>query len=131
MTLPPGKIEEQIEQIRHFLVPGATFTYKEAVVLEGQLTHVSYLFLQLKCYLRGLYRWKMEWVNHAATRPAPDRVLEDLLWREQTLLNFTSAKLIPDPDPTNVRWYGNASTSYGVGVLIGKRWGQFRIQDEA
>ncbi|PLW51944.1 hypothetical protein PCASD_00931 [Puccinia coronata f. sp. avenae] len=99
VTLPPGKIEERIEQIRHFLVPAATFMYKEAVVLAGRLTHVLYILPQLKCYLRGIYCWQMEWVNHAATRPMPDRVLDNLKWWESTLLDFTTAKLIPNQDP--------------------------------
>ena len=44
---------------------------------------------------------------------------------------FKSARLIPDPDPTDVGWYDDASTSYGIGLLIGKQWGQLKIKNTA
>ncbi|PLW16807.1 hypothetical protein PCANC_15379 [Puccinia coronata f. sp. avenae] len=53
VKLPPGKQEEQLFQIAEFLVPGAKFTAHNAEVLLGRLNHITYLLLQLRCFLRG------------------------------------------------------------------------------
>jgi hypothetical protein len=68
----------------------------------------------------------MEWVHPRATRPVPQEVREDLLWWKKTLVSFELAKLIPKPDPTDIGWVGNASTSFVVGVLIGRKWAHFQ-----
>jgi hypothetical protein len=73
----------------------------------------------------------MEWVNPAALRPTPKAVVDNLGWWEHSLTQFLVAKLIPNPDPTKVGWYSNASKSYGISVLIGKKWAQFPFKEEA
>ncbi|PLW50448.1 hypothetical protein PCASD_01464 [Puccinia coronata f. sp. avenae] len=69
----------------------------------------------------------MEWINYAALRTVPEEMIEDLRWWDQSSASFNNTKLIPDPDPTDVGRYGDASTGYGLGVLIGKHWSQFQI----
>ncbi|KNF05816.1 hypothetical protein PSTG_01213 [Puccinia striiformis f. sp. tritici PST-78] len=34
-----------------------------------------------------------------------------------------------NPDPTDMGWVGDASTSYGIGILIGQRWAQFQLKE--
>jgi hypothetical protein len=127
VKLPPGKREEKMAQIAEFLVPGATFTAHKAEVLAGRLNHISYLLPQLCCFLCSLYQWQMEWVNPSAKRPITDGVRDNLQRWKTTLQDFTVARIIPNPDPTNVGWVGDASLSYRIGVLIGKRWGRFLL----
>lgn len=45
-------------------------------------------------------------------------------WRT-TLTNLTPTRLIPDSVEWNVGWVGDASTKFGIGVIIGKKWAQF------
>jgi hypothetical protein len=116
VRLPLGQTEEQIKQISRFLAPGATFTYSDAMVLAGRLNHAMYVLPQLRCHLRSIYQWQKEWVNTSATRPAPQEMQEDLQQWTDTLWEYKAHRLIPDPDPTDVGWVGDASTSYGVGV---------------
>jgi hypothetical protein len=33
---------------------------------------------------------------------------------------------MPNPAPTEIGWVGDASTSFGIGILIGNRWSQFQ-----
>ncbi|PLW20605.1 hypothetical protein PCANC_06042 [Puccinia coronata f. sp. avenae] len=71
----------------------------------------------------------MEWSNTSALHPIPKEASLDLkkwLW---SLEKYHSTTLIPDPDPTDVGWYGNTLTSYGLGVLIGKYWAKFELKD--
>lgn len=44
-----------------------------------------------------------------------------------TLSSFKHLRLIGSPEPVDVAWVGDASTSYGIGVLVGKKWSQFTL----
>jgi uncharacterized protein YeaO (DUF488 family) len=44
-------------------------------------------------------------------------------------MTYETTLLIPDPDPTDVGWYEDASTSYGIGILIGRRWTHFALKE--
>ncbi|KNF05582.1 hypothetical protein PSTG_01391 [Puccinia striiformis f. sp. tritici PST-78] len=37
---------------------------------------------------------------------------------------------MPNPAPTEIGWVGDASTSFGIGVIIGRRWAQFQLKRE-
>jgi hypothetical protein len=52
---------------------------------------------------------------------------KDLQWWDKSLSSYEDTKLISDPDPTYIGWFGDASTGHGVGILIGKRWEQFLL----
>lgn len=57
----------------------------------------------------------------------PESVLEDLNHWQDILLTFRPTQLIPDVEVSNVGWIGDASTSYGIGVIVGKNWSQLRL----
>jgi hypothetical protein len=97
------------------------------MTLAGRLNHVAYILPQLRSYLRSTYQWQKEWHNHLVLRPISDKMKEDLDWWRTALETYTPTRLIPDPDLTDVGWVGDASTSYGIGVIIGKKWVRFRL----
>lgn len=125
VRLPESKLEERKLQIEEVL-NGKTFSYNQIEIFVGRLTHVSYLLPQLKCYLCGLYRMKKDWKQKMAKRSIPDDVREDLVFWRDTLNTFKHMRLIALPEPIDISWVGDASTSYGIGVLVGKAWTQFR-----
>ncbi|KNE94664.1 hypothetical protein PSTG_12026 [Puccinia striiformis f. sp. tritici PST-78] len=128
VRLPDEKLEKRIGQIEEFLLAGAKFKYDQAEVLAGRLNHVTYIVPRLRCYLNSIYRWLSEWVDRFTTRAIPQDVEEDLVtWRE-TLISFEPMRLIANGDPTDIGWVGNASTGYGIGVLIGRKWAQFCLR---
>ena len=113
-----------------FLEHDNNFSYHKAQVLTGRLNHITYILPQLQCYLRRLYTWQMEWVNKSVLRPVPQAEHEDLKRWKSTLEALSTTRLIPNPDPTDVGWWGDASTSYRVGILIGKRWETYKLRPE-
>jgi hypothetical protein len=129
VSLPKPKLDMRISQIQAFLVPKAEFKYNNAEVLAGRLNHVSYLLPQLRCYLRGLYCWMNKWKKMWATRAVPEDVVTDLEFWVETLSNFEHTRLIQSSVPMEIDWVGDASTSFGVGILIGHRWSQFRMKE--
>lgn len=126
VRLPLSKLEERKLQVDAVL-GGDTFSFNEIEIFVGRLNHVSYLLPQLKCYLCGLYRMKKDWHYKIARRRINDDVREDLEFWKSTLASFKHLRLIASPEPMEIAWVGDASTSYGLGILIGKRWTQFRM----
>jgi hypothetical protein len=45
------------------------------------------------------------------------------------LVTFQPTRLIPNPQPTEIGWVGNALTSFGIGILIGHQWTQFQLRN--
>lgn len=128
VRLPDEKLNEQKEQVTYFLTPGAVFSYSEVEKFTGRLVHTTYIVPNLKCYLSSLYRWKKEWHVKSAKQPIPADVRVDLLEWETSLRSFETRRLIPEVEPTDVGWVGDAASSFGIGVLVKDRWAQFRLK---
>jgi hypothetical protein len=125
VRLPAEKLQQQICQVAKFAAPGNQLTFHQVEVMAGRLNHISYMLPQLRCYLNSLYRMQCGWEHKKARQPMPDDVAKDMSWWYTTLLTFRETRLILNPEPTEIGWVGDASTKYGIGVLIGKRWAQF------
>jgi hypothetical protein len=48
----------------------------------------------------------------------------DIKYWKSYLDQLSPTKMIPDHIIKNVGWVWDASTAYGIGVIIGKKWGQ-------
>ncbi|KAI7936620.1 hypothetical protein MJO28_015519 [Puccinia striiformis f. sp. tritici] len=129
VRLPEDKKLQRIQQVKEFLAPDASFTFKQVEQMASQLNHVSYMLPQLRCYLNGLYRWMNGWVHKNIELTLPANARDDLEMWLTTLLFFKETRMIQNPDPTDIGWVGDATTSYGIGVLIGKRWAQFQLRE--
>jgi hypothetical protein len=129
VRLTEPKLEKRKEQIKEFLHPKREFKFNEVEILAGRLNHVSLLLPQLRCYSRSIYRWMNEWKKKWATRAPPEDVIEDLSFWLSTLDAYSSTRLCPLIDPTEIDWVGDASTSFGIGVLIGRWWSQLRLKE--
>jgi hypothetical protein len=129
VRLPDGKIETRLNQIRPFMTENAMFDYEDVEILVGRLNHVSYILPHLKCHLCSLYRWLISWQFRKALRPTPPDVLEDLTVWTDTLNSFEHTRIINYGPPVDIGWVGDASTSFGIGILIGKHWAQFKLHE--
>lgn len=129
VRLPEQKLKERILQIEEFLERDHRFSRDQVEVLTGRLAHVSYLLPQLKCYLNSLYRWIHSWVHLYAKQSLPVDARDDLTFWHTTLSSFKHTRLIASAVPKEVHWVGDASTSFGIGVLVGEKWSQFKLKD--
>jgi hypothetical protein len=71
-----------------------------------------------------------DWFDLNAKRYTPADVLEDLVRWTDTLETFDHTRLIWNPDAVDIGWVGDASTSFGIGVVIGWKWAQLKILKE-
>ncbi|KNF02154.1 hypothetical protein PSTG_04651 [Puccinia striiformis f. sp. tritici PST-78] len=130
VRLPDGKIEQRINQISTFLKIENKFSYEDVEILVGRLNHVTYLLPHLRCNLCSLYRWLKSWMRKRAKQHTPVDVLKDLNVWVDTLENYEHTRIISWGPAIDIGWVGDASTSFGIGVLIGKRWAQFKLVDQ-
>ena len=96
--------------------------------INGKLNHMTLILPQLKPYLTANFRWLASWVK-PTSRKAPEDVLQDMAFWRKTLTNLAPTRLIPDQIEWNLGWVGDASSKYGIGVIIGQRWAQFRWRE--
>ncbi|EHS64703.1 uncharacterized protein PGTG_22339 [Puccinia graminis f. sp. tritici CRL 75-36-700-3] len=129
VRLPNNKLIDRINQLKAF-ASKANFSYNDVEIMTGRLNHVSYMLPQLRCYLCSFYRWMKSWVVKTALRELPDDVRSDLERWMHTLLTFKPTRLMPNPAPTEIGWVGDASTGFGIGILIGHQWAQFQLAEE-
>lgn len=130
VRLPEDKLEERKKLIKTLLEDGREWTYDKIESLVGKLVHTVYIVPHMKAYLRSLYRWLKDWVNKAASRKTPDYVRADLEEWDECLRVFNSRPLIPSPKAQEIEWVGDASSSFGIGILIGAKWACFELNKD-
>lgn len=129
VRLPPQKLQERKNQIETALTSNKMFSFNEVEILVGRLNHVTLILPQMRCCLTSLYRWLKSWVHRFATQKLPVDARKDLEEWRWILSIFESTRLIKFSDPVDLGWVGDASTSYGVGVVIGKKeWFQLKLK---
>lgn len=127
VRLPVEKIEQQIQNIKD-LLSGAKWKKKEVDKFVGRLGHTTYILPDMRCYMKELYGWKEAWRNPEARRGITEAVKEDLEEWLKVLESFEHMRIIPDTKAIDIGWVGDASTSFGVGVLVGQHWAQFKLK---
>lgn len=127
VRLPDEKLRERTQIVIDLLDEEKSWSFDKIESVVGKLVHTVYIVPHMKAYLRSLYRWMKEWVNRAALRKTPTYVRADLEEWKRCLLDFNTRPLIPSPKAEEVEWMGDASSSFGIGVLIGEKWACFKL----
>lgn len=127
VRLPEEKRKERTELIINLLKPDSLWLFDKVKRLIGKLVHTVYIVPHMRAYMRSLYTWLKDWVNLAALQKTPEYVRPDLEEWRQCLLTFHTRPLIPLPKVVEVAWVGDASSSFGIGVLIGRNWACFQL----
>lgn len=130
VRLPEDKLKERKKLIDDLLVVGTSWSYNNVESAIGKLVHTAYIVPHMKAYMRSLYKWLKDWVNKAALRLTPTYVRQDLEEWKLCLGTFDSRALIPSPKAEDVAWVGDASSSFGIGVLIGRSWACFELMKD-
>lgn len=61
------------------------------------------------------------WSSHTHLCPSA-AVIAYLPWIQSLLSHLPNSIPITDPSPVDIGWWGDASTSFGIGVVIQKHW---------
>ncbi|KAI7952725.1 hypothetical protein MJO29_008356 [Puccinia striiformis f. sp. tritici] len=129
VRLPSDRRMRRIHQIEEFLIAEAQFSFRQVEKMAGRLNHVTYILPQLRCYLNSLYSWMIRWTYKNQAQAVPKEARIDLQYWLDTMLRYEETRMIQNPDPTEIGWVGDASTGYGIGIVIGRRWAQFKLAE--
>lgn len=110
-----------------YLGPSRKCSKEEIKKIFGQLIHMTYILPTMKSYLWNLYWFDKSWFNHSALRDVQKEVATELYEWQVSLELFNRFFLMPEMEPIDISWVGDASTGYGIGVLIGDRWASFKL----
>jgi len=122
VSLPHDKLQKIQEQVAGWLLGGASFTAKEAASLHGKLVHVGCIFPLIRPFLRSAALFAASFRSHRAHLSPPPALRADLLWIQSLLQQLPNSVPIAPPSPVDIGWWGDASTSFGIGVVISNHW---------
>lgn len=123
VSLPLPKLEKRKSELDAFL-QSSDFNRNDVEKFNGKLSHLTLILPQLKAYLVANFKWVATWQT-PGRRLMPPQVCEDMMYWKTCLAKLHPTRLIPDKITKNVGWVGDASSSYGIGIILGKTWAQF------
>lgn len=108
---------------------GTSCALEEVNKIHGSLCHVAFVHTIGTAYLSSLSNFAASFKgNEFVRRHPPPSVISDVKWWVQKLSvpNFTRPLKVLGL-PKNLRLFADASTSWGIGILIGGKWAAFRL----
>jgi hypothetical protein len=99
--------------------------------IHGSLCHVAFVYSQGRSRLPSLSNFIASFMgNEFARRYAPKSMITDLKWWLQTLnVSGFHRKLLPRGPCQDMGLFVDASTSWGIGIIIAGRWAAFRLHE--
>lgn len=123
VSLPVNKLNQRRSELDTFMET-EKFSKNEVEKFNGKLSHLTLILPQLKAYLVDNFKWVATWKS-PGKRTMPAQVREDMTYWKECLASLEPTRIIPDYTVRSIGWVGDASSSYGIGIIIGKAWAQF------
>lgn len=126
VSLPVEKLQGVLTLISSWTAEGAAFSAHDASSLHGKLVHISCIFKLIQPFLRSISHFTSSFRSaRARLHPSP-AVLADLSWIMYLLQLLPNKAPLASPVPVDLNWWGDASTSFGIGVVIGSHWAAWK-----
>jgi hypothetical protein len=129
VSLPEEKMEKTISLLQSWLIKGARFMANEAASLHGKLIHISSIFPLIRPFLRSVALFANKFKSKRARLHVPSTLSADLQWVTEILSISPRERPLRTQHPIDLQWWGDASTSFGVGVIIGQHWAAWKWKD--
>ncbi|KAF7323828.1 hypothetical protein MKEN_00604100 [Mycena kentingensis (nom. inval.)] len=131
ISLPEHKRLKYFHRITTFLAKKLV-SLKEIQQVHGTLVHITFVFRdgasRLPPISKSMHRY---YRNEFKKWHIPDSARNALLWWRDRLNDPHAYRtLVPLPPMTDLRIFVDASTSWGVGVLIGNQWYAMRLRPD-
>lgn len=123
VALPKDKFDEVTAMLQLWTTSEGTFSAKDCARLHGKLVYISAIFPLIRPFLRSAAWLYSTFCSPRARLHLPTGVRQDLLWTLDLLQRLPNELPLRQPTPQDVMWWGDASTSFGIGVTLGSAWG--------
>jgi hypothetical protein len=100
----------------------ATFLAHDAVSTHGKLVHISCIFKLIHPFLHSISKFAQNFKSARAKLNPPPAVTADFSWISYIISISPNEIQLADPEPLDINWWGDASSSFGIGKVLGNRW---------
>jgi hypothetical protein len=111
---------------------GRKFSRKDTESLLGTLVHCSLALPEGRSHLPAISRFasSFNFISSPFTRLTPNpSVLADVSWwRNQLSADFCGSSLSKPPPVSNLEFWVDASSSWGIGVILGNEWDAWQLR---
>ena len=122
VSLPAEKLSKTLSLLNTWLAPNQSFSPRDAASLHGKLVHVSCIFPLIRPFLHGIAHFALSFRSPLTKLAAPPPLQADLSWVHFLIKSLPNEMPLASSQPIDLQWWGDASTSFGVGVIIGSHW---------
>jgi hypothetical protein len=122
VALPLEKLAKTLSLLTQWLAPNERFLAREAASLHGKLVHISCIFPLIRPFLRGIASFALGFLSPRAKLCVPPNLQADLSWVQFIIKNLPNEIPLAPQQPLDLQWWGNASTSFGIGIALGCHW---------
>ncbi|RXW12851.1 hypothetical protein EST38_g13003 [Candolleomyces aberdarensis] len=127
------KCAKLLSKIAPFRICSASHTKNEVLSLLGSLYHATFVYREGRAYINNVIAWIRHFPSSSHQEAfirhhAPPSLITDPTWWSDILQEdsfFRSIALRPPTQDMDI-WV-DASTSWGIGILIGGRWDAWRL----
>ena len=128
VSLPESKKEKYIRAISEWR-QRSRHTLDDVRKLYGKLLYACLIAPRGRAYLTNLEKMiGAAQGNPFVPRHPPKQLIEDLTWWETTLSSPSLSREIPgNRQIINVRGYSDASSTVGIGIVLGDKWRAWRL----
>ncbi len=126
VALPLEKLAAIRSLIGEWLQPGRRATRQQAASLHGKLVYAATIFPLIRPFVRTAGRFAERFESHRAALAAPSTLQADLRWISELLDILPNSLPLAHPEPVDIGWWGDASSSFGIGVVVGRFWAVWR-----
>ncbi len=129
VSLPLEKRLKFLRRVQDFIAH-KTVTLLQVQEIHGSLFHVTFVYRDGSSRLPVISRFIAVFKSEHAVLHIPCPIKDVLIWWEQRLSDpLVFCRLEPLPPLKDLHIYVDASTSWGIGIVIGRQWYAFRLTD--
>ena len=133
VELPEKKKIKYLERISTWTLKSA-HTLKETEVVIGTLNHICLVVPEGRAHLVALFKFRGGFKNgrygEVKHRLPADAANDMLWWRNRLQDRSVGMKIIRPPTPLTNTLFVDASTGWGIGLVLDGRWLAWQFQDE-
>ena len=133
VELPGKKKIKYLERISTWTLKSA-HTLKETEVVIGTLNHICLVVPEGRAHLVALFKFQGGFKNghygEVKHRLPADAANDMLWWRNRLQDRSVGMKIIRPPTPLTNTLFVDASTGWGIGLVLDGRWLAWQFQDE-
>jgi hypothetical protein len=116
------KLTKILQAMNCWLQPNWTVSARDAASMHGKLVHVSCIFFLIRPLLCGLAHFPLLFQSPRGKLQVPPPLCADLSWIQFVLQSLPNEIPLAPAAHIDLQWWGDASTSFGIGIIIGSYW---------